>query len=655
MNKTKNIKYLKLILVFFIISNYSNLFSQKINNQLIDSVLQNIKKQDTSSTYKNLSILGTQIVKEPPNKATKHFEYLFQKDSSAIVKLIINEFYANKLIQIGQTAKPLKLRLEGLELAKTFNKTTSFIYYNLSLASSYSFNNNLDKALKHLNIAERKALDIKSSFFLDDIYLEKANIYYSLKDNKKVIEYSYKVWDLIKNEKNTLNKRYILYAIVSLQTNFDSPLDLAFFTEKLALLYQGDNEDIPKGHVALKDIFDKQVNPKYISRYEEYVRVSDSINSPFFYYYSTLLLTNSYLINKQPKKAIEYYKKAEEKLKQIGWSKQLMDIYFNLSNTYVSINDYKLAYKYNELGYELKNSFSIDKMKKNIIETEIKYDSERKEREILEQKSIIKKKENQKNKIIISTVAIGLILIISILFYRKKLKLQKVLSIQNNAIQKQRITQLNQKNKLLALNSMVEGQEAERLRIAKDLHDSLGGLLSSVKDHFTIIQSENSQLKKIKIINKTKKLIDEACNEVRRISHNMIPHALNISGLQGAIEDLAEQLNEQNFKTIVEIHNLPKNLEETKKIMIYRLIQEIISNIKKHSFAKTILIQVLCYENEINLIIEDDGVGFNYHNAINNGGMGLKSINSRIDYLEGIIDWDSQANNGTTITINIPT
>jgi len=89
--------------------------------------------------------------------------------------------------------------------------------------------------------------------------------------------------------------------------------------------------------------------------------------------------------------------------------------------------------------------------------------------------------------------------------------------------------------------------------------------------------------------------------------------------------------------------------------MIYRLIQEIVSNIRKHADAKTIFLQLFGHENTVHLTIEDDGKGFNYEQAIAKGGLGLKSINSRIAFLDGTIDWDSELKKGTSIHITLPT
>ena len=204
------------------------------------------------------------------------------------------------------------------------------------------------------------------------------------------------------------------------------------------------------------------------------------------------------------------------------------------------------------------------------------------------------------------------------------------------------------------MNSMIEGQEAERLRIAKDLHDSLGGLLSTVKAHFTGIRQEQKQLNESSLAIKTNDLIDEACIEVRRISHNMMPHALSISGLQGALQDMSERLSDEGYQTTFEINGVPE-LENTKEVMVYRLMQEIISNIRKHAQAKSIFIQIFGHKKELNITVEDDGTGFDVAKAVEKGGLGLKSIQSRVAYLDGTINWDSQPGQGTTINITIPT
>ena len=225
-----------------------------------------------------------------------------------------------------------------------------------------------------------------------------------------------------------------------------------------------------------------------------------------------------------------------------------------------------------------RDSVINEKNIKRLTQIEMQYDFNKTQEE---QERLLQNEKRLKRNILIGLITLAVFLIVVILFLRKRIQYKNKLALQTQTLQRQKITELQQKNKLVAMNSMIEGQEAERLRIAKDLHDSLGGLLSTVKAHFTTIQNEISQLEALDLTGKTNTLIDEACIEVRRISHNMMPHALSISGLQGAIEDLGTQLQEQGYEVTVEITNLPKSLEPTKEVMLYRLVQEIISNIRK--------------------------------------------------------------------------
>jgi len=340
------------------------------------------------------------------------------------------------------------------------------------------------------------------------------------------------------------------------------------------------------------------------------------------------------------------------KTSEAGRNKSIM--LMSISNYYRKFGNYEQALNLRDDYLTLYEEIKEKQRDETVYDLETNYQTEIKERKIIEQQLTIERKNRLNSQIIFGLIVLSLFLFGFYLFYKKRIKYHKTIAKQKEEIQKNKLFELKQKHKLSSLSSMIEGQEAERLRIAKDLHDSLGGLLSTVKSHFSTIQKDNTSLKGNALADKTNNLIGEACLEVRRISHNMMPHALTLSGLKGALEDLGEQLNEQGYTTTFEINSLPESLSETKKVMLFRLIQEIISNIRKHAQAKNILIQLLHHKQELNLLIEDDGVGFNYNSAIKNEGVGIKSINSRVEFLDGSIDWDSKPNEGTAININIP-
>ncbi len=349
-------------------------------------------------------------------------------------------------------------------------------------------------------------------------------------------------------------------------------------------------------------------------------------------------------------KAEEYCEKGKQAALELDDSEYVIKACECLHKAHSSLGNYKASLENHEIYTRVKDSVFNEKNIRKFTQVGMQYEFDKKE---AEQQLIIDRKNRQKNQILVGLIALGVFALTLFIFFRKRLKYQKTISKQKEILQQQKYIELQQQNKLTAMSSMIEGQEAERLRIAKDLHDSLGGLLSTVKAHFGSIQKECEDVNEVPLTKKTNDLIDEACIEVRRISHNMMPHALSISGLEGAVQDIAERLNDQNYSATVEVNNLPK-LETTREVMVYRLVQEIVSNIRKHAKAKNIFIQLFGHQDEINLIVEDDGNGFDYEKAVSNGGLGLKSINSRVAFLDGTIEWDTHPGRGTNININMP-
>lgn len=642
-------------LVYFICSQPSALYGQEVNITHIDSVLAIIKTQNVKEQGITYEDLGIQIIRNhSPGDATSLFRYALEKDTTDLAKLWLYDPLSKNLSRNGLLDDAIELKKQGILLSEKLQNERTFIFYNISLANSYLVKNTPDDALRHLNIAEPMAEKDVNRDLLSKIYYNKGMVFGNLDDIDKAEAFYLKMWDAEKNNENNPGKRFAAYVLVDFYAQIDKPIQLTKFTETLSLLYIDANPDTPLGHMPIKHIFANKLDPENIPRYKEAVRISDSMQSYNSYLHTTFALANVYNAIGEPEKGIPYLKNAEQTFLELGKPSQLQDIYTVLTQTNAQAKNYKEAYTYKVLQASLKDSITSEKMQRNIAALEIKFDTEKKEHEIAEQKLIIEKKNKERSRILYGLIGLGVLSVLLFVFFRYRLKSQKTIANQTEAIQQQKITELQQTNKLLAMSSMIEGQEAERLRIAKDLHDSLGGLLSTVKAHFTTIQHEIVQLEEFNLTAKTNTLIDEACTEVRRISHNMMPQALSISGLKGAVEDLANQLSEQGFETTIEISKLPEGMDSTREVMIYRLLQEVISNIRKHAKASTVLIQLIGHDDDLTIIVEDNGQGFNYEEQVANGGLGLKSINSRVQFLDGTINWDTQLGNGTVLNVTIP-
>jgi len=331
-----------------------------------------------------------------------------------------------------------------------------------------------------------------------------------------------------------------------------------------------------------------------------------------------------------------------------------------ISNAYIKIiENFEILKKWDSAyTYSIKyNQFLNSRYQKNlsekIAEFEVKYQLQQKENELQKQIAINAGNElslRTSYGIITGFCILGLLLF---LFVHNRAQHQKRITAQEQELQKQKIVQLEQDNKLLSLSAVIEGQELERLRIAQDLHDGLGGLLTTVKAHFNIIKKEIEHIEKVNVYAKTNELIDEACSEVRRIAHDMVPHSIKLTGLTGALHDLKESILIRGLDCELDIHGFSNQmLSEQNSNVIYRMLQELTTNTIKHARANKILIQLLVHQKEFQILVEDNGKGFDIHNVSTNG-IGLKSVQSRVEYLGGKLMIDSSPSHGTTIHIQM--
>lgn len=337
-------------------------------------------------------------------------------------------------------------------------------------------------------------------------------------------------------------------------------------------------------------------------------------------------------------------------LGESGFRKQ---IYHNLFSVYYNQKNYEKALEYHILYQELNDSlFNLEKTEA-IADLTLRYEKEKYltrilnlENENLKQEVNLRTRTNQRNTYL--TAGSGLVLVLGflILFYRQKNQKDRIIA-------SQRIQQLEEEKNLLAARSIVEGQEEERKRIAKELHDGLGVLLSSAKMHFNTLKVSLPENKSL--IDKAAKILEQATGDVRRISHNMMPGLLTKYGFFEALLDLFEQLDDiKGLHAELVIEGSKSRLPETMEIMLYRIVQEMVNNTLKHANAKNILLKVQVLPVAINGVYIDDGKGFDPRNTLSNKSIGLTSIHSRIRYLGGEVYLKSSPGEGITYKFEVP-
>ncbi len=342
---------------------------------------------------------------------------------------------------------------------------------------------------------------------------------------------------------------------------------------------------------------------------------------------------------------VELSKKAKRK-------RVLASAYEQLAVAYQGQGNYQAAVEAMTEYTLLRNEIVDEDRLKLLAEMDAKYQASEKDKALKISALEIGQRKRQLGWLV--ALAVSLAALAAAVFFglKNRMRANQRIAEQQDALRQQEIRQLEQANQLTALAAMLEGQEQERSRIASDLHDSLGGLLASIKSHFNAARQTNAEEA---VFEKTNDMIDGASTEVRRIAHNMMPRALALSGLKGALEDLTQDLERQGLSCQLELIGLDDlPLEPARNVMIYRIVQELSHNAVKHAQASHLLLQAIQHEGRLTLLVEDDGKGFDVVAARLKKGLGLSSIESRVQFLKGEIEWDSVDGVGTTVSVSFP-
>ncbi len=361
-------------------------------------------------------------------------------------------------------------------------------------------------------------------------------------------------------------------------------------------------------------------------------------------------------------KEAKQYSKAREMLLQVyrdsvafSIPENRLTILYDLAQVEAQSGNMKTAYKWLSQYADLDDSLNLQKTNAQIAALEVKYKTEKKERQILSLKNENKKQllSLQKKRFTIGLLIAGVLVLLLIciliyLLYRGKRKA----ALQKEEIHQKRIKEIEQANKLKVYDAMLEGQEQERRRMARDLHDGLGGMLSGVKLKLSDI-ADNEKGKKDMELYKVINQLDSSVQELRRIARNMMPEALLRFGIETALADLCDSLQTQHIHIDFQSIQLDKNIQQTVQVSIYRIVQELVTNAIRHGHAHNILVQCSQNNNRIFITVEDDGLGFDIKLLKEGKGIGFTNIENRVNLLNGNLDIQSGHGEGTTVNVEI--
>ncbi len=341
-------------------------------------------------------------------------------------------------------------------------------------------------------------------------------------------------------------------------------------------------------------------------------------------------------------KALDYLTKSNRLAEKLHYPELQSNNYNELSAAAQRQGDYQKAFEYFNKRTALRDSLFTMEKTKEIQRLNSQYESARKEQQI----------QSQQNRIRLQNylfIGIGALVLLGGLLAWSQYKRYQMKK--DNQLQQEIMKQQEMKAR-----AILEAEENERQRIAKDLHDGVGQMMSAAKMNLSAIESE------IKFTDEGQKLsfetiiglVDESCREVRTVSHIMMPSALLKNNLSTAIHDFVNKLSNKSLHVHVYTEGLDQKLDSNIETVLYRVIQECVHNAIKHAGATTLDISLVRDKEGISGTIEDNGKGFDPADKEKFEGIGLKNILTRIAYLRGTVDFDSAPGRGTVVALYVP-
>lgn len=354
--------------------------------------------------------------------------------------------------------------------------------------------------------------------------------------------------------------------------------------------------------------------------------------------------------------AKQYAKEGLKWAQQMELSSYSYALYLTLSDIALLEGDSKTYTEYRDRYRQLRDSVASGSLVHAIQELETKYETEKKEQRItqLEQeKELQQLRIRQKNLLIWGLAFAAFAMVVLALLLRRNFRNSQKILDQELLIHRQTIKELEQERQLNIADAVLQGQEKERARLARDLHDGLGGMLSGIKQSLFAMQGNKGLSEPAAMgIGQAIGDLDRSIGELRHIARNMMPEALVRFGLKDALEDYCDHLRQADTLDIhFQAFGMEDRLPQETEVVTFRIAQELLNNVVRHSGATQTLVQLLRDGNRVTLTVEDNGKGFDAESLERVQGVGWMNIHSRVNYLDGTLDVRTAPGKGCSITI----
>lgn len=528
--------------------------------------------------------------------------YTRSKDTAGISKGYGN--LALCLESQNQNDSGIIYRMKAINmLEKNPNRQLAFHYYNLAV----QFNNrleNFDKALYYFRKSEEVATQVNDSVNLVAAW---SGISISLDQKGKLAEaqsYAEKAIAMAKllNDNIAMSKALSSYTNILLKLK---KVDAALEAARSSVLYAE-----KAGHTSL-----------FIQNSNKWAKILQQKGD----YNTQVIVLEKALATAKRLNHVQHYHHTLEGLAEGNYL----------------LGQYKKAYDYQALAVKHADSIRKERDTRILAELETKYETAQKEKALTQTELEVSKKEVQLQKSrLVSIVSIGaaflavVIALLGFFYYKNKRRLHQK---QLLAIQKDKEIQL--------LQALMQGEEKERSRIAKDLHDGVAGMLAASKMHLNSLSSQHADLTEGTAYQQGLRLLDEAATEVRKTSHNLMPEVLLQYGLDQAIRRYCQNINNGKILSVqYDSWGAIARYTDSFELSVYRIVQELLNNIVKHSKASQAIVQLSSHDGLLSITIEDNGIGIEDENI--KGGIGLHSLVSRVKAMNGKMELQTEAGSG---------
>lgn len=359
-------------------------------------------------------------------------------------------------------------------------------------------------------------------------------------------------------------------------------------------------------------------------------------------YETSSILFEKYRVYKQEKKFVDAMKVLQE---VYTWSLGLplsnnrRQILYELAETEAALGHMASAFRWLQAYDRLADSMATAGTVVQIAALEARYRSAEKEKQILQ----LHNKARLQQLFLLGGIIFLSIIILFLIYRFRQRKLQAENQLQS----------LQQQQHIEVASALLYGEERERQRLARDLHDGLGGMLAGIKIRLSEIVFSSVQEQHNLALQKIIRELDSSVTELRHIAHNMMPESLLRSGLKVALTDLCESMSNGSCRVVLQMMNIASDIPRQTQLLIYRIVQELLANVLHHARASEVFVQCSQSENIFYITVEDDGIGFDQERLTDRKGIGWENIRRRVDFLKGKLEIESAQGKGTIVNIEI--